>query len=117
MEVSYEKKGNILIVKIIGEIDHHSSNILRAQTDAQLDNINGKHLLFCFQQVTFMDSAGIGVILGRYKRVQSLGGRIAIACAGERVLEILRISALTKIIPSFSSKEDALRYLEGGKLK
>lgn len=114
MEVNYEKKRNILIVTVKGEIDHHTSVILREGTDHQMDKICGKHLLFCFQEVTFMDSAGIGVLLGRYKRIQGLGGRMAIACAGERVMMILQMSALTKLIPIFPSIEDAIDYLEGG---
>lgn len=114
MEVNYEKKENILVVTVKGEIDHHTSVLLREGTDHQMDKICGKHLLFCFQEVTFMDSAGIGVLLGRYKRVQGLGGRMAIACAGERVKMILRMSALTSLIPIFPSKEDAISYLKGG---
>ncbi|MBM6828398.1 anti-sigma factor antagonist [Anaerotignum lactatifermentans] len=117
MEVSYEKKENILVVSVKGEIDHHTSTLLRERTDEQLDKICGKHLLFCFQEVTFMDSAGIGVLLGRFKRVQGLGGRMAIACAGERVGMILKMSALTSLIPLFSSQEEAISYLKGGRGK
>lgn len=117
MEVNYEKKENILVVTVKGEIDHHTSVMLREGTDHQLDKICGKHLLFCFQEVTFMDSAGIGVLLGRYKRISGLGGKMAIACAGDRVRLILQMSALTSIIPLFPSKEEAFGYLKGGNNK
>lgn len=117
MEVSFEKKNNILMIKIKGEIDHHTSALLRQEIDQKLDRIYGKHLLFCFADVTFMDSSGIGVLIGRYKRVQGLGGKAAVACAEGRILEIFHMSALDKLIPSFPSEKEAIAYLEGGREK
>lgn len=113
MDCRFTKKNKTLIVHITGEIDHHTSAFLRKKTDHALEQIGGKNIIFCFQEVTFMDSAGIGVMIGRYKKVQSLGGRIAIACAEEKITEIISLSGLGKLLPSFRTLEDAAAYTEG----
>ncbi len=114
MELNFSKKGNILIVEIMGDIDHHTCHMLREETDRNFEEMRGKHILFSFQGVEFMDSSGIGVLIGRYKQIKGLGGRVAVAGAGEKIREIFRISALDKLIPAFRTKEDAVLYLEGG---
>ena len=60
-----------------------------------------------------MDSAGIGVMIGRYKQVQSLGGRIAIACPNEKIEEMIQLSGLSRLLPSFISLDAAIAYAEG----
>lgn len=114
MELNFSKKGNILIVEIAGDIDHHTCHMLRQETDRHLEEMRGRHILFCFRGVEFMDSSGIGVLIGRYKQIRGLGGKVVVACAGEKVQEIFRISALDKLIPTFCTMEDAVQYLEGG---
>ena len=61
-----------------------------------------------------MDSAGIGVMIGRYKQVQSLGGRIAIACPNEKIEEMIQLSGLSRLLPSFVSLDAAIAYAEIG---
>lgn len=60
-----------------------------------------------------MDSSGIGVMIGRYKQIQSLGGRIAIACPNEKIEEIIRLSGLSRLLPSFPTLNEAIAYAEG----
>ena len=55
----------------------------------------------------------IGMMIGRYKQLQALQGRIAIACANEKIAEIIRLSGLTKLLPVFDTIEEALQYTEG----
>lgn len=113
MEYHFKRMRKTLLMEISGEIDHHTAKILREQADLMLDKIGGKHIIFDFQEVGFMDSSGIGMMIGRYKRVQSLGGRVCIACANEKIKEIIKLSGLEKLLPSFSSMEEALQYTEG----
>ena len=84
MDLKFKRKNKTLIILVAGEIDHHSSKELRSKTESALEQMGGRNIIFGFQEVTFMDSAGIGVMIGRYKQVQSLGGRIAIACPNEK---------------------------------
>lgn len=114
MEITYKTMDHILLVKINGDIDHHTCEMLRQKVDQALEETNSRNILFCFAQVSFMDSSGIGVLIGRYKLVQRLGGRIAVACPSERVKEIFRLSALDKLFPFFETEEAALAELRGG---
>ena len=114
MELNFSKKGTVLIVEITGDIDHHTCHMLRQETDRHLEEMRGRHILFCFREVAFMDSSGIGVLIGRYKKIKGLGGKVAVACAGDKIQEIFHISALDRLIPAFCTMADAVQYLEGG---
>lgn len=114
MELNFIKKNRTLIIKIDGEIDHHSCEILRTEADNALEKMGGKNIIFRMGSVSFMDSSGIGAVIGRYKIIQRLGGRIAVAEANERVQQIFRLSAMQSLIPSFHNVEAALQYVEGG---
>ena len=113
MELHFKRKNKTMIILISGEIDHHTSIELRRQTESALAQMGGRNIIFGFEQVTFMDSSGIGMMIGRYKQLQALGGRIAIACANEKITEIIRLSGLTKLLPTFDTLEEALFYTEG----
>ena len=113
MELKFKKINKTLIIQVFGEIDHHTSNELRTKTENALLQMGGRNIIFGFQNVSFMDSSGIGVMIGRYKQIQGLGGRIAIACANEKIKEIIRLSGLCQILPSFSTLEEAVSYAEG----
>lgn len=113
MELHFKRKNKTMIILISGEIDHHTSAELRRQTESALVQMGGRNIIFGFEHVTFMDSSGIGMMIGRYKQLQALGGRIAIACANEKIAEIIRLSGLTKLLPTFDTVEEALFYTEG----
>ena len=113
MELKFKRKNKTLIILIAGEIDHHTSQELRRQTESALEQMGGKNIIVGFQEVTFMDSSGIGVMIGRYKQIQSLGGRIAIACPNEKIEEIIHLSGLSRLLPSFPSLNEAIAYTEG----
>ena len=117
MELTFRQKNRTLVVFLAGELDHHASSRLRRETEKALEACRGQNIVFCFRKVTFMDSSGIGVLIGRYKQVQSLGGQISVACANEKIGELLTLSGLDPIIPHFSTLEDALFYTEGGEFE
>lgn len=73
MEIIYEMTGNTLTAQLMGELDHHAAAKVRSEIDDTMDSYGAKNLIFDFGKVTFMDSAGIGVVLGRYKRLQAGG--------------------------------------------
>jgi stage II sporulation protein AA (anti-sigma F factor antagonist) len=83
----------------------------RQKVDSALENSGVKHLLLSIKGVTFIDSSGVGVILGRYKKVTSLGGRLAVAGARAQVSRILELSGLMTIINLFGSETEALENL------
>ena len=112
MELLFKRKNKTLIILISGEIDHHTAKDLRSQTESALLELGGRNIIFGFENVTFMDSSGIGMLIGRYKQLQIFGGRIAVAGAKGKVSEIFRLSGLTEILPMFETIEAALAYTE-----
>lgn len=117
MDLKFKRKNKTLIILVAGEIDHHSSKELRSKTESALEQMGGRNIIFGFQEVTFMDSAGIGVMIGRYKQVQSLGGRIAIACPNEKIEEMIQLSGLSRLLPTFVSLEAAIAYAGGEEIR
>lgn len=114
MKLKFIKRNRTLVVQMTGEIDHHTCEVLRSEVDHALERMGGKNIVFKMGGVSFMDSSGIGVIIGRYKNIQSLGGRIAVAEANERLEQIFQLSGLKGLIPSFCDTEEAVAYVEGG---
>lgn len=114
----YELQKNCLIIYITDDLDHHTVTKLREESDKLIATGNVKHVIFDFSNVGFMDSSGIGLIMGRYKKVMFLGGRAAVTNVGEAVDRIFCLSGLYKIIEKYSSVADALegmqrKYREG----
>ncbi len=112
MELSFRKKNSTIIIMVSGEIDHHTSKELRRQTESAYIEMGVKNIIFHFEKVSFMDSSGIGMLIGRYKQLQSMGGRIAIVAANNKITEIIKFSGISKIIPLFDTIEDAFSYTE-----
>ena len=98
MEIKLETIGTTLVVKLNGEIDHHTAPELREKIDRELNLYNIVNLVLDFDGVTFMDSSGIGVIAGRYKEIQARGGKVMLIRVRRQVDKILEISGLKTIL-------------------
>jgi stage II sporulation protein AA (anti-sigma F factor antagonist) len=107
MELTISERGKNLIVKIVGDIDQHNAEEIRAKVDRAYERSHCRHMIFDFSGVTFMDSSGIGLLIGRYKNVHSRGGTVAIANMNRDLGRIYNISGLKKIIASFESLDQA----------
>jgi stage II sporulation protein AA (anti-sigma F factor antagonist) len=103
--------GRCLVVGLQEELDHHYAIRLREKTDRLLDKGKIKHIIFDFTGVKFMDSSGIGVIMGRYKRVIFTGGKVAVVGVGGSIDRILNLSGLYKIIEKYETVKDAVGAL------
>ena len=100
-------EGNALIAKPECEIDHHSAERLRGQIDAAFDKSSCRHIILDFSGVNFMDSSGIGMIIGRYKAAEKRGGRLALAAMSDEMGRIFQISGLAKIITRTATVQEA----------
>ena len=98
MEIKTEVIGTTLVVKIDGEIDHHTAPKLREEVDRKINLYKICNLVLDFNDVTFMDSSGIGVIAGRYKEIRAQGGKVMLIRAKPQVDRILEISGLKTIL-------------------
>ena len=111
MALQLQVAGNALIATPACEIDHHSAERMRGQIDAAFDNSSCKHIIFDFSGVKFMDSSGIGMIIGRYKNAEKRGGRLALAGMSDEMGRLFHISGLAKIITRTSTVEEAQESL------
>ncbi len=114
MKDSYTSAKSALVVKIEGELDQHSAVELRRSLDERI-SLGCDNLVFDLGRLEFMDSSGIGVIIGRYKNVTALGGRAAIAAAKPQVERIIRLSAIDRIIPLYKDVDEAINAIESTK--
>lgn len=112
----FEVKGDILIIHVNGDLDHHNAVIIREMSDARIFNDNVKNVIFDFEKTEFMDSSGIGVIMGRYKMVNGLGGKVGVTNIKKNIDKILLFSGLNKIIKKYDNLENAIEDMNGGKL-
>ena len=91
-------RGDTVTVFLTGELDHHSAKDIRAELEALIANPRVKHLVLDLKGLTFMDSSGIGVVLGRYKTLSQRGGMVAVREPGPHVNQIFRLSGLYQIV-------------------
>lgn len=98
MEVLYEVRGENLFIYLPEELDHHNAKMITEQSDWYIVSNKIKNIIFNFKRTNFMDSSGIGVIMGRYKLVKSRGGEITVTNINNSIDRILTISGLYKIV-------------------
>ena len=99
MQVKYIKEDKQLIFKIDEEIDHHSSEKIRKRADYEIQVHIPKKLIFDFENVTFMDSSGIGMLIGRYKLASMFGGKTSVVNVNAPIKKVLEMSGVLKLIP------------------
>ncbi|MEE1319354.1 MAG: STAS domain-containing protein [Ruminococcus sp.] len=87
-------KNNILTAYIDGEIDHDSAAKIRTQIDGAAQSLKPKLLCLDFSGVSFMDSSGIGLVMGRYRRMQLLGGTLRVINIPDNMYRIFAMSGL-----------------------
>lgn len=97
MEVKFFKESKLLLIKITEEIDECNVKELRRKLDYEIERFCSKRVVFDFNRVTFMDSSGIGLIIGRYKQIALLGGRTEITNLNQSVKKIFEMSRSFKI--------------------
>ena len=84
-------------VWLSGELDHHAARSLREQIDGAVDRTGAKELRLDFEGVTFMDSSGIGLVMGRYRLMRLTGGKLTVTGASERIQKVMRLAGLDKL--------------------
>ena len=92
------QQGDALMVHLCGEIDHCAAEGLRNEIEMQIVRQNAKRLILDFSQVTFMDSSGVGMIIGRYKTMHARGGRVAACGLQPPIDRLFHLAGLHRII-------------------
>ncbi|MBR4734074.1 MAG: anti-sigma factor antagonist [Lachnospiraceae bacterium] len=87
-----------LMVKLPKEVDHHQAGYYCKKADTFLFQPEVNHVVFDFEDTEFMDSSGIGIIMGRYKKIAPLGGKVYAINVGKQVKRILDLSGMSKLV-------------------
>lgn len=103
MNIRYIEKDKLLFLDLTEEIDHHTTEEIRRKADYEIERYMPKRVIFNFNSVSFMDSAGIGMLLGRYKMVKMLGGELGIINVKNSVKKILEMCGILKLVPIYES--------------
>jgi stage II sporulation protein AA (anti-sigma F factor antagonist) len=93
-----EYSGGLLAVRIKGEIDHHSAVEMRGGIDGEIRERRPLKLILDLSAVDFMDSSGLGLILGRYSAIKEVGGELLVLNPNEGVMKILKLAGAERII-------------------
>ena len=99
MKITYIKKDKRLIFEIEEDIDECCVQKIRRRIDNEIQRYMPKEVIFDFSNVSFMDSAGIGLIIGRYKLINMIGGELKIANVNTQIQKIFEMSGLLRLIP------------------
>lgn len=112
LQVHFEwKEKYILVVRLSGELDHHTADQVREQVSQAIEEKQVRHLILNLENLSFMDSSGLGVILGRYKQMKQANGEMIICSVSPSIERLLDMSGLYKIIRIDPSEEQALHRL------
>ncbi len=98
-------KDDVLIATLLSEIDHHSAVLVREKIDAMLYSELPKTLIFELSMVNFMDSSGLGLVLGRYTKAREIGAEVIVKNPSKRTEKIFRMAGTDKIIKISHDKE------------
>ncbi len=110
MKLIGEKK--TLLIKITGELDHHIATKIKEEADKLMLTTNAINVIFDFSEMTFMDSSGIGTIMGRYKKSRALGGKTIAYGVNSDTLRIIKMSGMDKVIKLTSNLEKAIYLID-----
>lgn len=108
MNLKFEIREDKLIVHMSGELDHHSAEEVRNKIDDVIEKDNVFKLILDFSGVSFMDSSGIGVVIGRYKKLNAKSGEVCIVNAINSVKRVFELSGMFKIIKVYDNIDQAV---------
>ena len=95
--INHEKKRGAMVVALSGELDHRRADQLRPELDDLIRDPKIKELVFDLSNLSFMDSSGIGMILGRYKVMARRGGSVSVKCANAQINRVFELAGLYQI--------------------
>ena len=111
MQLRYINAKRTLVAAIEGEIDHHSAAQWRKAIDCEFLKTKAQHIVFDFSKLHFMDSSGIGLIMGRYKLLAPVGGKVLLVSVSPQLDRLISISGIYKIVGWAKDVNEALAKL------
>lgn len=108
LQVDIACQRNVLLVRLVGELDHHSATGVRERIDRELSKGVYAHLVMNLSRLTFMDSSGLGVILGRYRQISEMNGKMVLCSVQPSIYRLFELSGMFKILPFCEDEKTAL---------
>lgn len=112
LHIELEHGSKALIVRLKGELDHHTAEAVKARMEEAISRGNVSHVIVNMKELNFMDSSGLGVILGRYKQVSGRGGKMVLCEVGPSVYRLFEMSGMFKILAVMENERQAISSLE-----
>ena len=106
-----EIKQTVLCIRLQGELDHHTAESLKEKATEAIEKHNVRHIIWNLEALSFMDSSGLGVILGRYKQIKQQQGEMVVCAISPSVKRLFEMCGLFKVIQMESSENVALQRL------
>ncbi len=97
MSVKITVNGEVVTAFLDGEIDHHSASVIRNEIDAEIEKNCPEVLIMDFRDVSFMDSSGIGLVMGRYKMMKPLGGELHVSNTSPQIYKVMKLAGLDRL--------------------
>ena len=114
MNIKYNNYNGILLIKLGGDIDHITVSKFRSNIKMAVNKYKSYKIILDLSEVYFMDSSGIGMLIGRYKELSLHSGEIVLTGINKNIDKILSLSGLYKVFKYFDSINDAIKYYEEG---
>lgn len=99
MHIDYKLRGTTLTASLHGEIDHHTAAIARAEIDTEIDRVKATGLNLDLSDISFCDSSGLGLVMGRLKKMKAGGGSAVVVNPSERVEKVLTLAGIDTLMP------------------
>lgn len=109
MQVELDCQKGQITARLVGELDHHGAGEIRETIDKAVLRCHARRLWLDFSGLSFMDSSGIGLILGRYRLLRSMGGDIRVIGASPRLERMIRLAGLDKL-PIWEKSEGGIPH-------
>lgn len=113
LEVIFSIFDDVLTAELFGELDHHQATGVREAIDREINEYDTKNLILDFSKVRYMDSSGIGMVLGRYRKLDEKGGSVVISGCSAVVQNILNMAGIFSLMQYRNTKEEAVSYFLG----
>ncbi len=111
LHIDLDVLSNVLVVRLSGELDHHTAEKLKQQMEDKILKGNVQNIVLSLEHLHFMDSSGLGVILGRYKQITGRGGEMVVCSINPLIYRLFELSGLFKIIKIRENEGEALQLL------
>lgn len=109
LRIRDERDGDVCVVHPEGEVDIYTAGSLKERLVQRIEG-GCTHVIVDMEAVSFIDSSGLGVLVGALRRVRERGGDVHIVCSHDNILKVLRITGLDKVFPLFSDERAAREF-------